>query len=275
VPGQIRYNATRKLVLKGADAVVFVADSQRDMREQNMESFVNMRENLTANNLNLEDITVVLQYNKRDLAEILTVGELNAYLNENNYATVEAIATLGKGVQETFRLVTTLLLKDIARKHRVEIGPPKEEGVPVKAGEKEPFDAGAVEPEAAPAMKQTPAAAALRREMFLSQDTTPEETTPYETEPILPPFRKTEEVPLRARPVLQRTAPYVDERITSVLSMLREMNQSLGGLREMVSTLSKDVKESGRQQMEITRILRELSASSADKKSWWSRLFSR
>ena len=67
VPGQVRYNATRKVVLKGADAVVFVADSQRDMRDQNIESFENMRDNLISNNINPDEIPVVLQYNKRDL----------------------------------------------------------------------------------------------------------------------------------------------------------------------------------------------------------------
>jgi signal recognition particle receptor subunit beta len=67
VPGQVRYNATRKVVLKGADAVVFVADSQRDMKDQNIESLENMRENLISNNINPDEIPVVLQYNKRDL----------------------------------------------------------------------------------------------------------------------------------------------------------------------------------------------------------------
>jgi hypothetical protein len=67
VPGQVRYNATRKVVLKGADAVVFVADSQKDMKDQNIESFENMRENLVSNNINPDTIPVILQYNKRDL----------------------------------------------------------------------------------------------------------------------------------------------------------------------------------------------------------------
>ena len=77
VPGQVRYNATRKLVLKGADAVVFVADSQYEMREQNLESIGNMRENLIANNVNPDDIPIILQFNKRDLSNIASVDELN------------------------------------------------------------------------------------------------------------------------------------------------------------------------------------------------------
>ncbi|HWR58237.1 MAG TPA: GTPase domain-containing protein, partial [Thermodesulfovibrionales bacterium] len=127
VPGQIRYNATRKLVLKGADAVVFVADSQRDMREQNIESFTNMRENLISNNVNPDEITVVLQYNKRDLPNILSIDEMSKDLGGKGYQSVEAIAVNGKGVEETFRLVSKILLKDMLPKHKVELSPQTEE----------------------------------------------------------------------------------------------------------------------------------------------------
>ena len=124
VPGQVRYNATRKVVLKGADAVVFVADSQREMREQNIESFENMRDNLIANNINPDGIPVVLQYNKRDLKNILTIDELNADINKKHtYDITEAEAINGKGVEDTFQLITRLVLKDIARKHKIEIQP--------------------------------------------------------------------------------------------------------------------------------------------------------
>jgi len=124
VPGQVRYNATRKVVLKGADAVVFVADSQREMRDQNIESFENMRDNLISNNINPDEIPIVLQFNKRDLKNLLTVDELNADLNLNNvHNVVEAEAINGKGVKDTFQLITRLVLKDISRKHKIEIQP--------------------------------------------------------------------------------------------------------------------------------------------------------
>jgi hypothetical protein len=124
VPGQVRYNATRKVVLKGADAVVFVADSQRDMRDQNIESFENMRDNLISNNINPDEISLVLQYNKRDLKNLLTIDELNADLNKNSvYNIVEAEAINGEGVKDTFQLITRLVLKDISRKHKIEIQP--------------------------------------------------------------------------------------------------------------------------------------------------------
>lgn len=121
VPGQVRYNSTRKLVLKGADAVVFVADSQREMKEQNIESFQNMRENLIENNIDPDDIPVVLQYNKRDLPDILSIQELNNDLNQRWYPYIEAIAINGTGVKETFQAITKLLLKNLSKRYSIDL----------------------------------------------------------------------------------------------------------------------------------------------------------
>lgn len=126
VPGQVRYNATRRIVLKGADAIVFVADSQREMREQNVESAENMRENLLANNIDPDDIPVVLQYNKRDLKDIASVEELDHDLNGRTYPVVAATAIDGTGVEEAFKLISKLLLQHISRKHKIEIEPTEE-----------------------------------------------------------------------------------------------------------------------------------------------------
>jgi len=124
VPGQVRYNATRKVVLKGADAVVFVADSQKDMREQNIESFENMRENLNSNNINPDAIPIILQYNKRDLKNILRIEEIDHDLNQHGmHEVIEASAISGSGVEETFKRITRLVLRDIAKKHKIEIQP--------------------------------------------------------------------------------------------------------------------------------------------------------
>ncbi|GAB4390054.1 MAG: hypothetical protein Kow0025_19460 [Thermodesulfovibrionales bacterium] len=154
VPGQIRYNATRRLVLKGADAVVFVADSQREMREQNVESFQNMRENLTANNIDPDDIPVVLQYNKRDLQNILAVEELQKDLNSAGHQFHEAEAINGKGVEDTFETVTRLMLRHISRKHKVDIQQPAEaEHGPAPRAARQPAYA-APAPEAAPHMAE-------------------------------------------------------------------------------------------------------------------------
>lgn len=127
VPGQVRYNATRKLVLRGADAIVFVADSQREMREQNRESLQNMYENLISNNIKPDDIPVILQYNKRDLSNILSVDELNKDINETDkYEYTESSAIDGIGVENTFQHITKLVLNKITERHKVKVEPAEE-----------------------------------------------------------------------------------------------------------------------------------------------------
>lgn len=123
VPGQVFYNTTRKLVLKGVDGVVFVADSQRPMLQANIESFQNLEENLAEMGLSVDTIPVVLQYNKRDLPNIATVEELDQALNRNNWGAVEASALNGDGVLETLKTVskaTLLALKKRLTKGRSE-----------------------------------------------------------------------------------------------------------------------------------------------------------
>ena len=112
VPGQVFYNTTRKLVLKGVDGVVFVADSQRPMLEPNKESYRNLRENLAEIGLALDDLPIVLQYNKRDLSNILSVDELNSALNpEGRLESFEASAANGTGVFETLKGISKLTLR--------------------------------------------------------------------------------------------------------------------------------------------------------------------
>jgi mutual gliding-motility protein MglA len=116
VPGQVFYNATRKLVLKGADAIVFVADSEVGKMEENKESLANLRANLAEYNLSLDALPWVIQYNKRDLPNLYTVEELNAELNPGGKVPFfEAVATQGKGVFETFRGISHLLMEKVTR----------------------------------------------------------------------------------------------------------------------------------------------------------------
>src|SRR6478672_5073350 len=116
VPGQVHYNSTRKLVLTGADGVVFVADSQRARREANIESLQNLVENLREQGLQLDKIPHLLQYNKRDIPDLVPVAELDAALNKYRAPYFETSATSGKGVFEALKSITTQVLSDLRRR---------------------------------------------------------------------------------------------------------------------------------------------------------------
>ncbi|MBI5166171.1 MAG: GTPase domain-containing protein [candidate division NC10 bacterium] len=116
VPGQVFYDASRKLILKGADGVVFVADSQVERMESNIESLQNMEMNLAEQGINVEKIPLIFQYNKRDLPNIVTVDELQKSLNSRNLLWFEAIAIQGLGVFETLKAVTKLVLLELRKK---------------------------------------------------------------------------------------------------------------------------------------------------------------
>jgi mutual gliding-motility protein MglA len=116
VPGQVFYNTTRKLVLKGVDGVVFVADSQRAMVQANQDSFRNLEENLAEMGLSSDSLPLVLQYNKRDLPDILSVDEMNAALNRNGWLHFESSAVAGHGVFETLKGISKLTLLSLKKR---------------------------------------------------------------------------------------------------------------------------------------------------------------
>ena len=111
VPGQVYYNATRKLVLRGVDGIVFVADSQRDRLRENIKSLQNLRENLLEYNYDLDNIPWVIQYNKRDLDNICSIEELEDALNPDHVPYYESVATTGKGVKETLKAISAMVLE--------------------------------------------------------------------------------------------------------------------------------------------------------------------
>jgi len=131
VPGQVFYNATRRMVLKGADAVVFVCDSQEAMLDANVESFQNMRQNLEANEIDPDEIPLVLQYNKRDLPNALPIEIINERMNARDGVSLEAIAVKGVGVEETLKAVTKLVFKSLSARYG-------EGGSPLPAGRSAP-----------------------------------------------------------------------------------------------------------------------------------------
>ena len=116
VPGQTAFNETRRVVLKGVDGIVFVADSQWTMLPKNLEAWQNLKDNLKSNDITFESIPVVVQYNKRDLADILAVDAMQEALGLSAYPFVEAVASAGRGVTETFKLISKLTFVDLLRR---------------------------------------------------------------------------------------------------------------------------------------------------------------
>ncbi len=117
IPGQVFYNTTRKLVLKGVDGIVFVADSQKAMLDANLESFKNLRENLGEIGLSVEEIPLVMQLNKRDLPNVADPATIMGVLDpEARYESTEAVASKGDGVFETLKLISKLTLRQLRRR---------------------------------------------------------------------------------------------------------------------------------------------------------------
>jgi signal recognition particle receptor subunit beta len=115
VPGQVYYNATRKLVLRGVDGIVFVADSQVEKLDENIESFQNLQDNLAEYGYDIDSIPTVIQYNKRDLPNAMSVEELEKALNKKGFPHFEAVAPTGEGVFKTLKMISKMVLEEIRK----------------------------------------------------------------------------------------------------------------------------------------------------------------
>jgi signal recognition particle receptor subunit beta len=221
VPGQVFYDATRKLVLRGADGVVFVADSQSSMRESNIESLRNLETNLRLNRIDPAKIALVYQYNKRDLPNVSSVEEMNEYMQPGNIPVVEAAAIQGTGVTQTLRQAIARILDNL--KNNVDVtlydAPPLQRPVMSSASGATSSSAGVpkiavasrtverpISPPAVPpvvpppaaavraeavGMNETPSFADLNEEQPLELDSTSyeEDAAPFESEPpFVTPF---------------------------------------------------------------------------------------
>ncbi len=223
VPGQVRYNATRRLVLKGADAVVFVADSQKGMKQENIESLINMKENLEVNNIPL-DIPKVFQYNKRDIDNIMNIEELNKDLNNEDAPYFEAVAVEGKGVEKTFMKVARDALEYIKKRHNVDITIPETS-----------FISSGEIPKAVPAKEE------VRRPVISEK---PVEVLEEIRRPPVEEMRRPE--PIKAPPVQPKEEvvlpPQKNEPTPSVVPNLSEVVDALGGLKDALSEINRSLK---------------------------------
>lgn len=117
VPGQVYYNATRKLVLRGVDGVVFVADSGADKIPENLESFQNLEDNLAEYHYKREELPIILQYNKRDLPNAMSIEELQQHINRYNLPWTESVANKGIGVFDALKLIGKIVIDNLNRKY--------------------------------------------------------------------------------------------------------------------------------------------------------------
>ena len=115
VPGQVYYDASRKLILRGVDGVVFVADSQSSRFDANIESLYNLHENLEDYKLSVDDLPFVIQYNKRDMPDIIGLEDLEQEINPEGYPSLEAVATKGVGVFDTLKTVAKGILHRLSK----------------------------------------------------------------------------------------------------------------------------------------------------------------
>ncbi|MBK23782.1 MAG: gliding-motility protein MglA [Halobacteriovorax sp.] len=113
VPGQVFYEASRKLILRGVDGIVFVADSQVERMEANLESLQGMEKNLKEQGYDIEQLPIVMQWNKRDLPNVVSIEELESKLNKRNLPSFESVATDGVGVFETLKTISKLVLMNL------------------------------------------------------------------------------------------------------------------------------------------------------------------
>ena len=185
VPGQVFYNTTRKLVLKGVDGIVFVADSQRPMLPSNVESLSNLGANLAELGIVMDTVPLVFQYNKQDLKDVCSTEELDESLNGREAPAVGAAALGGTGVFETLRAISRLTLG--ALKKQLEEGPPPQARVEPKAPRPAPIrlepPAPAKEPRDVPATPRIPTSPSVQSPIAAAATAVavPEEARPRPT----------------------------------------------------------------------------------------------
>jgi hypothetical protein len=144
VPGQVYYNSTRKLVLQGADGIVFVADSRKGKMDENLESLSNLEENLKEYGMDIHNMPIVLQYNKRDLPDIYTVEEMEEKMNRFNAPYFEAVAVTGEGVFPTLKKLSSMVLESLNRQQgSTSVKLPKRQAQASPQPEREPVAVGA------------------------------------------------------------------------------------------------------------------------------------
>ena len=240
VPGQVQYNATRRVVLAGADAVVFVADGQKSMARENLTAFENMKVNLLANRLVPEKVPLVLQYNKQDLDGLLPRAELDQTLNFWGRKAFPAVAARGEGVMETFMAVVQDMLAAIALKYNL-----KEKGL---------------DPEAVPEIVAQAFAAIVRRSPSSAPPSPPPPRVviaqPEGTEPAYPGQVGAEVSPV-SEELLHRAIRSNVELAEALSQVVRDLSQGVATIHAQADQLTL-AREDGSRGTAIAAIQREV-----------------
>jgi signal recognition particle receptor subunit beta len=265
VPGQVFYNETRKLVLRGADAVVFVADSQAAMVDATRESFANLLENLEENQIDPNDTPIIIQFNKRDLPGVLPVEKLQESLGFEGYPYTEASAIKGEGVMETFKLVSKLTAKHLfTRLKGGKTDPPKKAASSAKIAVKQPESQPEPEPEPEAMLDNEPIAAASNPfEDSLGTD------SPFPEGAAAADYEAAEEVSLeqllaegRSRPTFSGTVPVPLDEIEELGAA--ELVESPGAVAvmepESAPASSNDIGLTAELELRITVLERKLQS---------------
>jgi signal recognition particle receptor subunit beta len=248
VPGQVQYNATRRVVLAGADAVVFVADSRKSVAKENVAAFENMKVNLLANRLVPEKLPLVLQYNKQDLPDLLSRAELGKTLNPWNRRAFPAVAFRGDGVMETFVAVVQEMLVAIAVKYNL-----KEKGL---------------DPAAVPETVAEAFAAVLRRAGgAVPAAGGPDDEGPAPTSrivlaasaeaPLAAPAAAGAESGLVSEELLHRSIRSNVELAEALTGLVRELSLGLGTILSQVDRLSTRGEEAGERRSAVEALRSE------------------
>ncbi len=197
VPGQVYYNATRKLVLRGVDGIAFVADSSAKKYNENIESFQNLENNLAEYGYKRENIPTIIQYNKRDMPDALPIEELNRMFNKYNLPYSEAVANKGKGVFESLKIIGKVVVDQLSKKYTSTAKP------------QAPKVARPVQP---PPVQQPVQPEPVQRVFYTRPAAAPEE--PVYKEPPIPP-RPQQQQPQPQYTYPPRTQPAQPERVYS------------------------------------------------------------
>ena len=220
-----------------------------------MESFANMKENLLSNNINPDNIVLVLQYNKRDLPNILPVEELNKSLNSIGYIYLEAEAINGKGVKETFQTVTKLLIKDLSEKYKFDIQLPTQREETFTAVSDEIIE----QPPSSIPLEETPLSS-LSQE--LSEAAAAEEPAQFyqlqQEHVFTEKYKEESEMPKTGEPL-----GYSSEQLDRMTENLRENTHMLAGIKSAINELLDELKNQREEQKEVLAILRGIKINEA------------